>query len=225
MRPGRPVPCDGVDVSELGIIVVLNGAPRSGKSTIARAVQESFSGTWMNLGVDAFSEYVVPGRLGPGIGLRPGAGRPDLEAHVAVLFDALYGAVVALSRRGLGVVVDVGHHDDYSEPMGILGRVAQGLADLPAYLVGVRCPVETVMARRDAGERGRQGRYVRSDPGGAVPEPVLRWERAVHDPGIYDLQVDTSVLTAGECARAIRARLDDGPPTAFPELARRSGPG
>jgi len=212
-------------VIDTGIIVVLNGAPRSGKSTIARSMQESFSGTWVNLGVDAFSEYVIPERLRPGIGLRPGAGRPDLEAHVAVLFDALYGAVVALSRRGLGVVVDVGHHDDYSKPMGILGRVARGMADLPAYLVGVRCPVEVVMARRDAGEQGREGRYVRSDAGGAVPDPVLRWERAVHDPGIYDLQVDTSVLSAVECAVAIRARLDGGPPTAFPELAGRSGPG
>ena len=212
-------------MSDTGIILVLNGAPRSGKSTIARAVQESSPGTWMNLGVDAFSEYVVPRRLQPGIGLRPGAGRPDLEAHLTVLFDALYDAVVALSRRGLGVVVDVGHHDDYSRPLGILGRAARALVGLPAYLVGVRCPVEVVMARRDAGERGRAGRYVRSDAGGAVPEPVLRWERAVHDPGIYDLEVDTSLLPAGECARAIRARLDEGPPTAFPELARRFGPG
>ena len=209
-------------MSEPGVIVVLNGAPRSGKSTIARAVQESFPGTWMNLGVDAFSEYVVPQRLRPGIGLRPGAGRPDLEAHLPALFDALYGAVVALGRRGLGVVVDVGHHDDYSQPLGILGRVARAMADLPAYLVGVRCPVAVVMVRRDAGATGRSDRYVRSGAGGAVPEPVLRWERAVHDPGVYDLEVDTSVLSARECALAIRARLDEGPPTAFSELARRS---
>ena len=188
-------------------------------------MQESFSGTWMSLGVDAFSEYVIPERLRPGIGLRPGAERPDLEEHVAGPFDALDGPAIALSRRGLGVVVDVGHHDDYSKPMGILGRVALGMADLPAYLIGVRCPVEVVMRRRDAGERGREGRYVGSDASGAVPEPVLLWERAVHDPGIYDLEVDTSVLSARECARAIRARLDDGPPTAFPDLARRSGPG
>ena len=109
--------------------------------------------------------------------------------------------------------------------MGILGRVARGMADLPAYLVGVRCPVEVVMARRDAGEQGREGRYVGSDAGGGVPDPVLRWERAVHDPGIYDLEVDTSVLSAGECALAIRARLDGGPPRAFRELAGRPGPG
>jgi chloramphenicol 3-O phosphotransferase len=177
--------------------------------------------TWMSLGVDAF-EDVIPERLRPGIGLRPGGERPDLEEQVPVLFDALYGSVVELSALGLHVVVDVGHHDDYNRPLGILGRVARRLAGLPAYFVGVRCPVEVVLRRRDAGALGRADRYVGSNPDGSVPDAVLRWDRAVHDPGIYDLEVDTSVLSAGECAVAIRARLDDGPPTAFSALAGRT---
>ena len=210
---------------DTGFVVVLNGAPRSGKSTIARAIQESFQGTWMNLGVDAFCQGVLPEELRPGIGLRPGGERPDLEDHLPVLFDALYGSVVALSRLGLHVVVDVGHHDDYSRPLGILTRVAEGLADRPAYFIGVRCPVDVVMQRRDAAEVGREDRYARSGPGGAVPDPVLRWQRAVHNPGVYDIEVDTSVQSARECAVAIRNRMDQGPPTAFSELARRLRPG
>ncbi len=35
-----------------GQIIILNGAPRSGKSSIATVVQETFEGVWMNLGVD-----------------------------------------------------------------------------------------------------------------------------------------------------------------------------
>ena len=85
----------------------------------------------MNLGVDAFSEYVIPEQLRPGIGLRPGGERPDLEEQLPVLFDALYAAVIGVSRLGLHVVVDVGHHDDYSTPLGILGRVARQLAGSP----------------------------------------------------------------------------------------------
>ena len=105
-------------------MVVLNGTPRSGKSTVARALQESLDGIWINLGVDVFAE-MIPEGLRPGIGLRPGGERPDLEdAVVAQLFDALYASVVACSRSGLNVVVDVGHHDDYSKPLGILARVA-----------------------------------------------------------------------------------------------------
>lgn len=208
-----------------GTIVVLNGAPRSGKSSIARSMQGTADGVWLHLGVDAFSASITPARLLPGIGLRPGGERPDLEGYVPVLFDALYGSVVALSGLGLHVVVDVGHHDDYSRPLGILGRVARRLSGLPAYFIGVRCPVETIMRRRDAVEPGREGRYVRSGPDGAIPAAVLRWQRAVHDPGVYDLEVDTSVRSPEECATAIRARLVQGPPTAFAALAHRPAAG
>jgi chloramphenicol 3-O-phosphotransferase len=37
-----------------GQLVILNGPPRSGKSSIAAAIQNSFEGVWMNLGVDRF---------------------------------------------------------------------------------------------------------------------------------------------------------------------------
>ena len=37
-----------------GKIIVLNGAPRSGKSSIAYVIQKTFDGVWMNLGVDQF---------------------------------------------------------------------------------------------------------------------------------------------------------------------------
>ena len=212
-------------MEELGVIVVLNGPPRSGKSTIVRALQQPPHGPWMNLGVDAFSDYVIPEGYQPGIGLRPGGERPDLELHLPALYEALYGSVIAWSRLGLDVVVDVGHHDDYSRPLGILGRIAGELEGSPAYLVGVRCPVEVIMTRRDAGDPGRAGRYVTSGPGGAVPDIVLRWEHAVHDPGIYDLEVDTSELSPLECAGEILRRLDAGPPTAFAELAKVLGSG
>jgi chloramphenicol 3-O phosphotransferase len=142
---------------------------------------------------------------------------------VVTLFDALYASVVAGSRSGLDVVVDVGHHDDYSKPLGILGKVARELRTLPAYFVGVRCPVEVIMARRDAGAEvgaGGTGRsYVTSAPDGTVPDVILRWERAVHDPGVYDMEVDTSRTSPEQCAAAIARRLAAGPATAFADLA------
>jgi chloramphenicol 3-O phosphotransferase len=197
----------------------LNGTPRSGKSSIASALQASCAAPWLNLGVDALAA-ATPARLRPGIGLRPGGERPDLEGAVVTLFDALYGAVVALSRTGRNVVVDVGHHDDYSRPLGVLAKVAASLRELPAYFVGVRCPLAVIMERRDAGGR-RGASYVGSGPGGRVPDAVLRWERAVHDPGLYDLEVDTGSCTAEACAGAVTQRLQEGPPTAFAALAAR----
>lgn len=200
---------------ELGHVVVLNGAPRSGKSSIVAAIQETFDGPWVNLGVDVFRR-ATPERHQPGIGLRPGGERPDLEALVPVLYAAMYTSVAAHSRLGLNVVVDVAHHDAYSAPLRILPAAALLLDGLPAVLVGVRCPIEVIMQRRDSGQ---EGQYLRSTPDGGVPEAVQRWQREVHRPGIYDLEVDTSVLSPAECADAIRGRLADGPAlTAFNQL-------
>jgi chloramphenicol 3-O phosphotransferase len=198
--------------------VVLNGAPRAGKTSIARVIQETFDGPWMNLGVDVFSEHVTPRRYRPGMGLRPGGERPDIEALIPALYAAFYDSVAAHSRQGLNVVADVGHHDAYAVPRGTLADAARRLRGLPALLVGVRCPVEVIMARRDAGQPGRDGRYLTSGSGGQVPEPVLRWQRHVHQPGIYDLEVDTSTMTPRAAAALIQTRLAGPRPTAFARL-------
>jgi len=195
-----------------GQIVILNGTPRSGKSSIAAAIQNTFEGVWMNLGVDRFKQ-MTPERFQPGIGLRPGGERPDLEPLVVILYRAMYEAIAAHSRLGPNVVVDVGHHDAYSVPRGILPDCARRLKGLPVLFVGVRCPIEVVMERR----RATWGAGNADD--GSVPKPVSLWQQAVHAPGIYDLEVDTSVLSPEECAASIRQRLHDGPPpSAFQRL-------
>ena len=196
-----------------GQIVILNGVPRSGKSSIAVAIQAAFDGVWVNLGVDQ-SMRTTPVRCQPGIGLRPGAERPDLEPVVETLYSALYDAIAAHSRLGLNVVVDVGHHDGYSVPRGILPACARRLGDLPVLFVGVRCPIEEITNRR----RTTWGDALAGD--GAMREPVMLWQDEVHRPGIYDLEVDTSKLDPKECAEAIRQRLNDSsPPSAFQRLA------
>ena len=206
-----------------GWVVVLNGPPRSGKSAIAEIIQETFDGPWMNLGVDVFSRCVTPPRYRPGMGLRPGGGeRPDIEALIPALYAAFYDSVAAHSRQGLNVVADVGHHDAYGRPMSLLpdaARRLRGLPALPALLVGIRCPLEVIMRRRDAGQPGREGRYVTSGPGGTIPDPVRRWQYHVHQPGIYDLEIDTSTVTPEEAAGAIGQRLAGAPPSAFRRLA------
>ncbi|MEQ7124285.1 chloramphenicol phosphotransferase [Actinopolymorpha sp. B11F2] len=196
-----------------GTIVILNGTPRSGKSSIAAAIQERFAGVWMNLGVDTFKR-MTPARFQPGLGQRPGGERPDLEPLVVTLYRGMYEAIARHSRLGVNVVVDAAHHDAYSVPRGILGASAHQLTGLPALFVGVRCPVEVVLERRRATWGG-----VGYAQGGTVRDPVKLWEQAVHEPGVYDLEVDTSVLSPEESADQIRRRLDDGsPPSAFDRL-------
>jgi chloramphenicol 3-O phosphotransferase len=190
-------------MNAFGEVVVLNGTPRAGKSSIVRVVQDTFRGTWINLGVDVYMS-ATPARLQPGIGLRPGGERPDLEPDIVLMYAALYDSIAAHARDGVNVVVDVGHHDWYSEPRNILRDAARRLEGCRAYLIGVRCPIEVIMHRRGAADE-------------PVPDPVRRWQDAVHDPGIYDLDVDTSALTPEQCATAIEARMRR-PPLAFARL-------
>lgn len=194
-----------------GWIVILNGAPRSGKTSIVRVVQDSFDGVWMNLGVDVFARQVTPLRYQPGIGLRPDGERPELEQLLPSLYAAFFESIAAHSRHGLNVVVDVGIHDGYARPRQVLRDAAHRLAGLPALLVGVRCPIDVVVDRRN--EEPQDGTY------SASAEVVRRWNEAVHDPAVYDLEVDTSLLSPEQCATEIRRRIESGrAPTALERL-------
>ena len=209
-----------------GTAVVLNGAPRSGKSSIALAIQRMSREPWMNLGADRFIE-ITPERLRPGIGLRPagianrrGGERPDLEPLIPDLYGALYESIAAHLRLGLNVVTDVAHHDDYATLSGILYDCAGRLEGLNAHFVGVRCPAEAVWQRRK--DTWLREQDIPADA--PVPELVRIWDREVHRPGIYDLEVDTSKACAEVCAGKILAHIETGPrPDAFRRLATMSG--
>ncbi len=198
-----------------GQIVILNGAPRSGKSSIVAVIQDTFDGVWMNLGVDRFMQ-MTPERYLPGIGLRPGGESPDLEQFVVIMYRAMYESIAAHSRLGLNVVVDVGHHGAYSESRGILPDCARRLTGLPVLFVGVQCPIEIIMERRST-----TGWSAGKHPYGAsAPPPVRLWQKEAHLPGIYDLECDTSLLSPEECATMIRQHLETGPvPSAIQQLA------
>ena len=191
--------------------MILNGAPRSGKSSIVAAIQETFDGIWINLGVDQ-ARAMTPSQLQPGVGLRPGEEAHPAAPFVPLLYAALYDSVAAHSRLGLNVAVDVGHHDET-----ILADAAWRLKGLPVLFIAVQCPLEVIMQRR----RASTGAYARAEVGEPIPPPVLRWQREVHGGWAYDLEVDTSRQSPGECAAAIRERLDSSPPpSVFARLAR-----
>jgi chloramphenicol 3-O phosphotransferase len=204
----------------LGHIVVLNGASRAGKSTIARAMQETLPGVWMHLGMDAHKACTPPNRQ-PGVGLRPGQHQVsvEVEACVPLLYAALYESVAAHARLGLNVVMDVNHHDSYSVPRRILQDCAGRLTGLPVLFVGVRCPVDAIWTRREATWGQTRGVV---DAG--VRAAVELAQSTTHAHGTYDLEVDTSMSSAEECVAMIGKRLVVGPPgSAFSIIAARGG--
>ena len=194
-----------------GQIVILNGAPRSGKSSIAATIQETFAGTWINLGVD-IARAMTPPEAQPGVGLRPGEPDHPVAALVPALCAALWESIAAHARLGLNVVVDVGLYDT-----AVAADAARRLRSIPVLFVGVLCDVDVIMERR---RRAGSERYLAGSASEPVPEPVLRWQREVHAHWAYDLEVDTSVAGPKDCAAAIRLRVDQGPPgEAFARLA------
>ena len=152
---------------------------------------------------------------GPGPGPQKGGDNPELETLVPTLYFAMYDSVVAHSRLGLNVIVEGGLHGAFHPALP--SDCAKRLAGLPVLFVGVHCPIETIMERRSASPPGSYAVGTSDDP---VPAPVRLWQEEVHKPGIYDLEVDTSLLSPEECADAIGTRLSEGPPgTAFQRLA------
>ena len=60
-----------------------------GSRAIVEVILDTFDGVWMNLGVDGFMQ-MTPARYLPGMGLRPGDERQDIEPLVPTLYRALY---------------------------------------------------------------------------------------------------------------------------------------
>ncbi len=217
-RPGRPIEVLQIMKHEiqLGKVIILNGTPRSGKSSIATAIQEASDELWVNLGADSYIR-ITPERYRPGVGLRPAgiekmeekpfAQRKKIERIVPLMYAAMYDSIAAHSRLGLNVVTDVGHHDDYGSHQGILYDCARRMEGLPVLFVGVRCPVDIVWERR----RSTWLKEQEIPDGTPPPYRVHRWNREVHNPGIYDLKVDTAKMSPEECSQVILKHLKHGP--------------
>lgn len=215
------------ELSPPGQIILLHGAPRYGKTSILNGIQSTFDGSWMNLGFDTFIFSVRPSGyyrpesslypLGPHRWIDDGADdkRHVLGPHSAPLMSAMYDSIAAHSRWGFNVVADVVHPDISHRE--IVRDAVNRLSGLPVLFVGLRCPLEVAVARRNASADGIRASGSGDDP---VPPIARWWDREIHVAKVYDVEVDTSSMSPEECVEAIRKRLVDGPsPTAFQRLA------
>ena len=186
-----------------GTVILLNGASSSGKTSLVRALQQAFDEPFLDAGLDRFlwmlpKRYLEAPLWDDVLGLATEAGA---TGHRLVL--GMHRAIAALSRAGVCVAAD----HVLVEPSWV-DDCAAVLADLPAWLVGVRGPQPVLMER----EKARGDRT----PGQAAAQHEL-----VHAHGVYDLEVDTSVMSPEECADAIRAALAQGGPSALRRLRDR----
>jgi chloramphenicol 3-O phosphotransferase len=205
-----------------GTVIHLNGASSSGKTSIARALQETLDEFYLHTGIDQFlamcprrffvySDGVDPAGVEGELWVVSPEEPPTLrEIRLGPagwrLLDGMYPAIAALAAAGNNVIVED----------GILARETLRLAvtvlrDFDVLFVGVRCPLDVIERREQ--ERGDRIRGLARTCHGLV-----------HAHAIYDLEVDTSVSTPDQCAAAIKDALRRRPRRgAFAQLAATLG--
>jgi chloramphenicol 3-O phosphotransferase len=168
-------------------VIVLNGGSSSGKSSIARALQEILPGQWLTFGVDVLAEAL------PGRGHDPRSGLV-LEPDGTVTVKPEFRAVQDIWYQGLAAMVSLGAFLILDEAFLAGGagqqRLRAALGGLGVLWVGVHCD-PLVAADREAARPERVQGMARTQ---AVP---------VHAGVVYDVEVDTTSCSAIACARRI----------------------
>jgi chloramphenicol 3-O phosphotransferase len=182
-----------------GTVIVINGTSSSGKTSIVHALQEMLEPPCLDMGIDRFI-FMLPKRYLKRPLWDAVLGQADRAGETGLLLiSGMHHAILAAANRGLNVVVD-----HVLVEKAWVDECSRLLAGLPAYLIGIRCPLEIVELR----ERSRKDRTLGQ---ARLQYPV------VHAYATYDLELDTSLMSAEDCAVQIIERLKT-PPLAFRRL-------
>lgn len=178
------------------IIIVLNGAPSSGKTSTARAMQHLAAIPLIRIGIDdlfaACPEPWAAADAGPHSfdGFRyvqaAGGSTRIIPGPVGeAMIRAYHRSIAAYAQAGFSVVVDdlLLSERDYPDWLAVL-------ADRRHLLVGLICPID-VLEERDQRRRRRVAGLARGHLD------------SVHAGVKYDLEYDTSTLSPQHLARAI----------------------
>ncbi len=192
-----------------GHIIFLNGPSSAGKTSIARALQQSLSEPYLHMALDTFLGMFPPhfAQTPGGSGEVPLASHRDAALAIYLtpvaqrLISGYHHAVAACALAGNHLIVDhvLLERQWLRECVALLTHVS-------VFFVGIHCPLELLEAR----ERARGDRRA-----GLARAQVDR----VHAHQIYDLQIDTSLASVQACAMAIvQAVQHPLTPSAFQRL-------
>ena len=199
-----------------GNMIFLNGTSSSGKTVIAKTLQEVMDDYYIHTGIDHYLER-VPEKFHMAsedknlpvfdglTWISPDGGKHVSEICIGPkalrLFSGMYHAYAALVTAGNNIIID-----DVVFDSQVLNEAVKVLHGFRVLFVGVRCSLEVAEQR----EQLRGDRTL-----GLVKAHY----DLVHSHGTYDLEVDTSILSPMECAKLIKDRLNNGPdPDAFQRL-------
>lgn len=199
-----------------GQLILLNGASSAGKTSIIHALQAKLPEPYLECGIDKFL-WMLP---------QPYLNRPLWYEVIAThhppqremyftsgrvgdqLIFGMHRAITAMLQAGNNLLVD----HVLLDPRWLADCVAQWV-ELEPLCVGVRCPLPLLEER----EQARQDRTL----GQARAHHLV-----VHAHALYDLEVDTALVSPQACADQILSYLNSGNrASAFARMhARASGP-
>ena len=160
-----------------GRIIFLNGASSSGKSSIAKAMQGMLEEPCAHFCIDDYlSMFQKDLWSNRGIILR----------EWRYIIAGFHAAATAIARAGNLVIID----DVLEESPPWIESLLTLFEGLDVIFVGVYCPLEELERREEA--RGNR------KPGQAR----IQFEQ-VHAQALYDVEVDTSVLSPDACAAKV----------------------
>jgi chloramphenicol 3-O phosphotransferase len=190
-----------METMKYGKVILINGASSSGKTSILHSLQDLLDEPFLEVGIDKFI-WMMPGRYldrplwDDVLGL---ADKPGKTGEHLVL--GMHRAIRSLSLSGWNVLAD-----HVLVQMEWVWDCVELFSDLPAWLVGINCPLSVLEQR----ERARKNRTLGQ---AKLQVPV------VHKNLVYDMELDTSINSTEECARKVIARLNE-PPVALQKMRK-----
>lgn len=181
-----------------GYVIFLNGTSSSGKTTLAKALQEKLTEPYMYVSLDDFF-HMYPERF-----LSPTSQDSAivLDRLIPAVVSGLHRSVASLAQSGNNIIIDHVLQED-----GWLKECVKNWAGLEVLFVGIKCPLEIAEQREK--ERGDRN----------IGTARHQFDR-VHAHDLYDIELDTSVLKMDECVARILAWINNKPKEfAFQRLA------
>jgi len=173
-------------------IILLNGVGSVGKSSLAKALQETLTEPFLHVQMDTFLE-MLPGKFENHIdsfsfNRLNEDGHPSIEIKsgpVGVrLMDGMRHAIAALAKAGNNMIIDDVIFDQSFEDY------KQLLSSFGLHTIGLFAPLDILEQR----EKQRGDRML----------GLSRWQYAqVHKGKVYDLEIDTSDLSPKDAAQLI----------------------
>jgi chloramphenicol 3-O phosphotransferase len=173
-------------------VIILNGGSSSGKTTLAKCLQNSLSVPWLRLSIDDLIDAMPDAMLNADGGITfadDGSVSPGTDFRT--LESAWMHGIAAMVRRGARVIID----DVFLSGIEGRNRWQAVLNGLNVLWVGVFCDPAVASAR----EHKRADRIA----GMAASQAIV-----VHIGMDYDIKVDTTETSPEECARVVATSVN-----------------